>query len=86
MTASDKRNESPGERTGQKPSPAEPSGRAGTKLLWGGLIVAVLVVGLGGLVWLESGGARHFYPVIFFTDSPDAAEPQGAANPVVKDW
>ncbi len=55
MTAPDKSNESPGDQPGQKPSPSEPSGRAGKKLLWGGLIVAVLVVGLGGLVWLESG-------------------------------
>ncbi|MCF8106535.1 MAG: thioredoxin fold domain-containing protein [Desulfohalobiaceae bacterium] len=55
MTASDKRNESPGDRPGQKPAPSEPSGRVGKKLLWGGLVVAVLVLGLGGLVWLESG-------------------------------
>ena len=55
MNASDKRNESPGDRPALKPSPSAPSGRSGKKLLWGGLIGTVLVVGLGVLVWLESG-------------------------------
>ncbi|MCF8108934.1 MAG: thioredoxin fold domain-containing protein [Desulfohalobiaceae bacterium] len=54
MSLSDKRN-SPDERSGQRRSVSESNGRAGKKLLWGGLILAVLVLGLGGLVWLESG-------------------------------
>ena len=82
MTAPDKRNESPGERPGQQPSPSEPSGRAGKNLLLGGLIVAVLVVGLGGLVWQESAqdkagqepSAQSSVPIEEALDDTPAAE------------
>ncbi len=82
MTAPDKRNESPGDLPGRKPSPSEPSGRAGKKLLWGGLIVAVLIVGLGVLVWLESGqdkagqdpSAQSSIPIEEALDDTPAAE------------